>query len=98
MYIYQENCHKESTPGAKELHVSNLKVLKQQLRIYGCDPFAEVRDIITGEELPKDIIENLLKTDSTVNEKYLNFVSERLVKGTKDFFKTNCDLQNCSWH
>ena len=78
--------------------MSNLKALKQQLRIYGCDPFAEVRDIVTGEELPKDIIENLLKTDSIVNEKYLNFVSERLVKGTKGFFKTNCDLQNCSWH
>ena len=50
------------------LHVSNVKALKQQLRIYGCDP----RDVMTGEELPKFIIENLLNADSIGNEKYLN--------------------------
>ena len=46
--------------------MSNVKAIKQQLRIHGCDPFAEVnaRDITTGEELPKDIIENLLYADS----------------------------------
>ena len=56
------------------LHVSNVKALKQQLRIYGCDPFAEVnaRDVTTGEELPKFIIENLLNADSIDNEKHLN--------------------------
>ena len=61
--------HKECTPGARKLHVSNVKALKQQLRIYGCDRFAEVnaRDI-TGEELPIDIIENLLNADSIGNE------------------------------
>ena len=80
--------HKECTPGPRKLQVSNKKALKQQLRIYGCDPFAEVnaRDITTGEELPKDIIENLLNADSIGNEKYLSFVTERLVKGTKGFF------------
>ena len=81
------SCHKECTAGGRKLHVSNVKALKQQLKIYGCDPSAEVnvRDIITGEELPKDIIENLLNTDSIGNEIYLNFVTERLVKGTKGF-------------
>ena len=46
--------------------MSNVKAIKQQLRIHGCGPFAEVnaRDITTGEELPKDIIENLLYADS----------------------------------
>ena len=48
--------------------MSNVKAIKQQLRIYGCDPFAEVnaRDITKGEELPEDIIENLLYADSRV--------------------------------
>ena len=53
-----------------------------------CDPFAEVnaRDITTGRELPKDIIENVLNADSIGNEKYLNFVTKRLVKGIKLLF------------
>ena len=48
--------------------MSNVKAIKQQLRIYGYDPFAEVnaRDITTAEELPEDIIENLLYADSRV--------------------------------
>ena len=88
-------CHKECTSGARELHISNVKALKQQLRIYGCEPFAEVnaRDITTGEELPKDIIENLLNADSIGNEKYLKFITERLVKGTKRFFESIGKLQ-----
>ena len=59
-----------------------------------CDPFAEVnaRDITTGRELPKDIIENVLNADSIGNEKYLNFVTKRLVKGIKGFLN---QLQNC---
>ena len=89
------SCHKECTPGARKLHVSNMKALKQQLQICGCDPFAEVnaRDITTGEELPKDIIENLLNADSIGNEKYLSFVTERLAKGTKGFFEPIGNLQ-----
>ena len=92
--LQTNSCHKECTPRSRKLHVSNVKALKQHLKIYGCDPFAEVnvRDIITGEELPKDIIENLLNTDSIGNEKYLNFVTERLVKRTKGFLN---QLRNC---
>ena len=69
--LQTNSCHKECTPGARKLHVSNVEALKQQLRISGCDPFAEVnaRDITTGE-LPKDINENLLNADSICNEKY----------------------------
>ena len=50
--LHTNSCHKECTPGARKLHVSNVKALKQQLRIYGCDPFAEVnaRDITTEEK------------------------------------------------
>ena len=89
------SCHKECTPGARIQHVSNVKALKQQLRIYGCNPFAEVntRDVTTREELPKDIIENLLNADSIGNEKYLNVVTERLVKGTNGFFEQTAKLQ-----
>ena len=45
--LLTNSCHKECTPGARKLHVSNVKASKQQLRIYGWDPFAEVnaRDI-----------------------------------------------------
>ena len=48
--------------------MSNVKAIKQQLRIYGCYTFAEVnaRDVTIGEELPKDIIENLLYGNSRV--------------------------------
>ena len=93
--LQTNSCHKECTLGARKLHVSNMKALKQQLQIYGCNPFAEVnaRDITTGEELPKDIIENLLNAGSIGNEKYLSFVTERLVKGTKGFFEPIAKLQ-----
>ena len=93
--LQTNSCYKECTPGARKFHVSKMKALKQQLRIYGCDPFAEVnaRDITTGEELPKDIIENLLNPDSIGNEKYLSFVTERLVKGIKGFFEPVAKLQ-----
>ena len=65
------------------------------MRIYQWDPFAEVnaRDITTGEEFPKDIIENLLNAGSIVNEKYLNFVTERLSKEAKNFFEQIAKLQ-----
>ena len=71
-----------------------MKALKQQLKICGCDPFAEVNasDIATGEKLPKDMIDNLLNADRTGNEKYLNFVTKRLFKGTKRFLN---QLRNC---
>ena len=48
--------------------MSNVKAIKQQLTIYGCYPFGEVnaRDVTTGEEIPKDIIENLLYVNSRV--------------------------------
>ena len=35
----------------------------------------------------KDIIESLLNADSIDNEKFLNFVTERLIKGAKGFFE-----------
>ena len=72
-----------------------MKALKQQLKICGCDPFAEVNasDIATGEKLPKDMIDNLLNADRAGNEKYLNFVTKRLVKGTKRFFEPIAKLQ-----
>ena len=73
-----------------------MTALKQQLRIYGCDPLVEVNagDIITGEELPKDIIEKLLNADSIGNEKDLNFVKETLVKEQRFFLNQlkNCEL------
>ena len=94
--LQTNSCHKECTPDASKLHESYVKTLKQQLRIYGCDPFPGVvnaRDITTGEELPKDIIENLLNADSIGNKKYLNFVTGRLVKGTKRFFEAITKLK-----
>ena len=51
--LQTNSCHKECTPSARKLHVSNVKAFKQQLRIYGCNLFAEVntRDITTGDKL-----------------------------------------------
>ena len=91
--LQPNSSQKECTTGAMKLHVSNVKALKQQLRIYGCDPFAEVDtgDITTGEELPKDITEKLLNADSIGNEKDFNFVKEKLVKDQRVFFS---QLQN----
>ena len=72
-----------------KLRVSDVTVIKQRLRICGCNLFAEVkaRGITTGEELPKDINENLLNADSISNKKHLSFVTERLVKGRKGLFE-----------
>ena len=76
--LQNNSCHKECTPGNMKLHVLNVKTLKQQLRINGCNQFPEVnaRVITTGEKLPKDVIKNLLNANSIVIEKHLTFVTK----------------------
>ena len=88
--LQTNSCHKECTPGASKLHESYVKTLKQQLRIYGCDPFPGVvnaRDITTGEELPKDIIENLLNADSIGNKNISILSQEDWRKEQRGFLK-----------
>ena len=80
-------------PLCQKLHVSNVKALKQQLRIYGCNPFAEVnaRDITAREELPKDIIENLLTVLGMKNVSILS--PKECWKEQKGFFEQIAKLQ-----
>ena len=75
------------TPPAKILHRSNVQRVKEKLRGYNVNPFADVPHIVTGNELDPKIIEGLLSAPEIGDERYKLFVEERLVEGTVDFYK-----------
>ena len=62
--------------------------LKSQLKDYNIDPFEDSSAICinTGQEINFSVVEGLLQASELVNEKYLNFVKERLVEREKSTF------------
>ena len=81
--------HKELTHAAKRLHINHVQSLKEKLKGYQIDPFANAPacHITTGYEIDHKIIEGLLSAPKLGDEKYKKFVEERLVKGTVDYYK-----------
>jgi hypothetical protein len=81
--------HKESTASAKELHVRHVSKLKQKLEDYQIDPFGSgaARHITTGKELDHQVVTDMLRAPDIGSEKYKQFVEDRLVKQTVDFFQ-----------
>jgi hypothetical protein len=81
--------HKESTASAKELHVRHVSKLKQKLEDYQIDPFGSgaARHITNGKELDHQVVTDMLRAPDIGSEKYKQFVEDRLVKQTVDFFQ-----------
>ena len=65
-----------------------VKKLKDQLKKYNTDPFGDgpAKQLTTGKIIDAKIIQGLLDAEKISNSKYLEFVAERLMKGTKKFF------------
>ena len=89
--------HKETTQSEMKRHSQHVKNLKDQLKKYNTDPFDDspAKQLTTGKIIDAKIIQGLLDAEKIGNSRYLEFVAERLVKGTKKFFdpikKTNLD-------
>ena len=69
--------------------MNNIKWLKLILFQYTINPFGErpAKDIATGKDLDKGIVQELIYVPTVSNKKFIiKFVEERLVKGTIDFF------------
>ena len=62
--------------------------MKNQLKKYNADTFGDgpAKQLTTGRIIDAKIIQGLLDVEKIGNSKYLEFVTERLVKGTKKFF------------
>ena len=87
--ISTSSVHKEQTPSGKKMHVAHVNALKYKLTSYQIDPFADgpARHLTTGSEIEKKVIAGLLNAPLLGNDKYLQFIDERLVKETVDFFQ-----------
>ena len=70
------------------MHCDHVASLKNQLDLYGVDPFSEdvPKAFSTGTEIPKEVLDNILKAAEIGDAKYKAFVKERLVDGTESFF------------
>ena len=70
------------------MHQKLVEHLKSQLKGYNVDPFEDssATCISTGQEIGFSVPQGLLQASELVNEKYLNFVKEILVKGEKSMF------------
>ena len=58
--------------------------MKDQLKKYSTDPFGDSpeKQLTTGKIIDAKIIQGLLDAEKIGNSRYLEFVAERLVKGT----------------
>ena len=63
--------------------------LKQKLEDYQIDPFGSgaARHITTGKELHRQVVTDILRAPDIRSQKYKQFVEDRLVKQTVDFFQ-----------
>ena len=89
--------HKETTQSEMKRHSQHVKNLNDQLKKYNTNPFGDgpVKQLTTGRIMDAKIIQGLLDAEKISNSKYLEFVAEKLVKGTKKLFdpikKANLD-------
>ena len=71
------------------MHQKHAENLKSQLTDYNVDSFEDSSAICisTGQEIDFSVLQGLLQVSELGNEKYLNFVKERLVEGEKSIFE-----------
>ena len=73
---------------AKWKDSQHVKNLKDQLKKCNTNPFGDgpAKQLTTGKIIDAKIIQGLLDAEKIGNSKYLEFVAERLAKGTKVFW------------
>ena len=64
IHLSKNSVHKECTSSGKALFLSHVKSLRTRLVEYNINPSGDgpARDITTGKELDKDIVEQLLRS------------------------------------
>ena len=82
-----DSYHKEATQSEMKRHSQHVKNLKDQFKMYNTDPFGDgpAKQLTAGKVIDAKIIQSLLDAEKIGNSKYLEFVAERLVKGTRIF-------------
>ena len=77
------------TPGEKKIHATHVKSLKHQLLGYGVDPFSNQapKCFSTGVEIEPTVYKDMINAEQIGQEKFNEFVKERLVNGTIGFFE-----------
>ena len=80
--------HKEVTDSAKIRHNNHVVAIKTQLAQYNTDPFSSgpAKNIVTGAEIDKSVIKNLVHASEIGNDAYKTFTKERLTDPTVSFF------------
>ena len=88
LHMKTSSKHKELTIGARKKHSNHVCRLRNQLRMYGIDPFSSdvPKSFSTGTEIPSEVSDNIINAADIGNTNYLAFIKERLVDGTRYFF------------
>ena len=86
--IKTSSTHKELTDSGKSNHNKNVNSLKEKLRSYKADPFSDgpAKVICTGTEVDAKFIDDVLNAPSIGNERFKEFMKNRLVDGKESFF------------
>ena len=89
LHIKTSSKHKELTPVGKKMHATHVKSLKHQLLGYRVDPFSNQpsKCFSTGVEIEPTVYKDLINAEQIGQEKFNEFVKERLVNGTVGFFE-----------
>ena len=89
LMINTSSSHKDLSPRAMKRHKTHVNDLKETItKLYGIDLFSDgpAMSISSGTEIDPGIISGLLGAKDMGNKCYLDFVTQRLVDGTVQFF------------
>ena len=89
LMINTSSSHKDLSPRAMKRHKTHVNDLNRTMtKLYGIDRFSDgpAMSISSGTEIDPGIISGLLGTKDMGNKCYLDFVTQRLVDGTVQFF------------
>ena len=83
------------TPGNKRLHFEHVRSIKAKRKQYNVNIFGDglTRNLTTGREIDREVIDSLLHTEEVGNKCFIAFVQDRLVEGKKSFFEPNCRVR-----
>ena len=79
--VFTLQVHKEVTPGNKRLHFEHVRSLEAKLKQYNVSIFGDgsARNLTTGWEIDKGVIDGLLHAEEVANERFIAFVQDWLV-------------------
>ena len=86
--IETSSTHKEVTDSGKSNHSKNVNSLKEKLRSDKTDPFSDgqAKVICLGTEVDAKVIGDVLNAPATGNERFKEFMKNRLVDGKESLF------------